>query len=190
MSSKPELWGNFIHYADQDFLAFGLLSVGGLYVLASYHGTQAVEKYLKALALSIIDPTGVTATPMTEPWIRTHDLEKLAKRCGTNLPFYAQQSTLDLLKRFAEFDQLARYPWVDQKHGNGFTTADIPIFGELILQLRKDIPITCDDYMLGMEVRGHSHLKKIVHPSWSMYPHHAVEALKSVFPNINDFVRW
>jgi HEPN domain-containing protein len=191
MSFRPPLWGNFVGHADQDFLAFGLLNAGGMFVLAAYHGTQAIEKYLKALALSIVDLPGTTATPVTEPWIKTHNLEKLARRCGTKYPFYVQQNTLDLLKRFAEFDQLARYPWVEQNHGNGFTTADIPIFGDLILQLRKDIPISKDNYSLGIEVRGHYHnAEKSPVPTWDVYPHHAVEALRSLFPNINDFVRW
>jgi HEPN domain-containing protein len=60
---KPApLWGNFIGYADWDLLAFGWLYLGGIRVPAYYHATQAVEKYLKALALSIIDPSVTTAT--------------------------------------------------------------------------------------------------------------------------------
>jgi hypothetical protein len=49
---------------------------------------------------------------------------------------------------------LTRYPWVEQKHGNGFTDADVPLFWDLVFHLRTDIPIKTDDYMLGMLLRG------------------------------------
>ena len=188
MTSAP-LWGNFVGYADEDFLAFGLLAAGGLYVPAFYHSTQAVEKYLKALALSITDPSGAFATPDTEKWLKTHDLSKLATRCGTKYPFYLSQDISVLMRRFSEFDQAARYPWIDQKHGNGFNTSDVPIFGSLICQLRNDIPIAVDNYKLGMEVRGHFHLGKTPDHTWSSYSHQAVEALRKLFPNLDSFVR-
>jgi hypothetical protein len=58
---RPPIWGSFILYADYDVLAFALLFQGGLHVASYYHATQAIEKYLKALALSIVDP----------PWTNT-----------------------------------------------------------------------------------------------------------------------
>jgi len=187
---RPPLWGNFVDHADEDFLAFGILSVNGLVRQASYHGTQAIEKYLKALILSIIDPQGSFATPLTELWVKTHNLQTLSNRCVSINPFYSSQSTLESLERLSEFDQAARYPWVEQKYGNGFSDSDIPIFGELIRQIRTDLPIHKDDYQLGMEVRGHFHLSKNPDHTRDFYPHHGVEALRSLFPNINDFVRW
>src|SRR5437879_8359250 len=123
------LWGNFVAHADEDMLAFGLLASADLYPQAFYHGTQAIEKYLKALCLSIIDLPGVSATPRTEKWIVTHDLARLAKHCGVKYPYYVRSDITGHLQRFAEFDRLARYPWVTQSHGNGFTTTDIPILG-------------------------------------------------------------
>jgi HEPN domain-containing protein len=189
--SRPPLWGNFVPYADSDFLAFGVLNKNGLFVLAAYHGTQAIEKYLKALCLSIIDPIGTSATVETEKnWIMTHNLENLANRCSTTLPYFGRPDVLENLRRFSEFDQAARYPWVKQNHANGFTTDDIPIFGEIVLQLRQHIPIVADDYALGMEVRGFHQVSKEAPKSWPYYSHDAVEALREIFPNLNEYVRW
>lgn len=192
MSKRAPLWGNFVYYADHDMLAFCLLAWGGLYLQAFYHGTQAIEKYLKALCLSIIDPLGTTDTPTTQPWIRTHDLVKLARRCEQKFPYYGQPEFIAHLERIAEFDQATRYPWVLRKYGNGFTGADIPIFEEITHRLRNDIPIIVDDYPLGMEVRGgYFHGDgNTPHPGWFHYPHAAIEALKQVFPSLNEFVRW
>lgn len=50
--NRPPLWGNFVAYADEDLLAFGLLMQANLRSLAFYHSTQAIEKYLKSLTLS------------------------------------------------------------------------------------------------------------------------------------------
>src|ERR1017187_5782772 len=109
MSIRPPLWGSFVHYADFDLLSFAWLNAGGLRVPSYYHAVQAVEKYLKALALSILDPDGVKETASNKKWIITHDLEKLAKRCSVNFPFYGQPEIQAQLKRFSEFDQVARY---------------------------------------------------------------------------------
>lgn len=186
---RPPLWGNFIAHADDDLLAFGLLIRGGLLPLGFYHGAQAIEKYLKALVLSIIDPAGTQETPQTKPWLRTHDLEKLAVRCQQKFSHYADQAVIANLKRFAEFDQATRYPWVPRTLGNGFCSEDIPVIGELCKQLRNDLPISVDNYKLGMEVRGYFHGDRS-HPdtTWQHYSHEAVEALRGVLPNLEDFV--
>ena len=63
---RPLLWGNFVYYADHDLLAFAWLYTDGLRVAGYYHATQAVEKYLKSIALSIIDPDGGAETEHTK----------------------------------------------------------------------------------------------------------------------------
>ena len=172
----PPLWGEFIAHADEDLLAFGLLIRGELHTLAFYHGVQAIEKYLK--------------TPLTQQWLRTHDLEKLANKCKDAFPFYGESGVLDNLKRFTEFDQATRYPWVERGLGNGFCSDDISIIGDLCKQLRCDLPITRDDYKLGMEVRGYFHGDRSRRDqSWEHYSHEAVAALRSVLPSLNEFVR-
>ncbi len=189
--TRPPLWGNFIDHADEDFLAFGILSVSGLPRSASYHGTQAIEKYFKALHSSIHDPQGVSATTETVKWLgRTHNLEELAVKCKDKYPSFSEDSTLNSLRRLSKFDQTTRYPWVKGEDESDFQGSDIDIFGELILRIRNELPIDRDDYLLGMEVRGYFHLSKMPHPARDFYPHHGVEALRSLFPNINDFVRW
>lgn len=188
--ARAPLWGNFIAHADEDLLAFGLLVRGGLVPLGFYHGVQAIEKYLKALVLSVIDPAGTDATPQTQNWLVTHKLEKLAARCQPNFPYYCEPGLTANLKRFAEFDQATRYPWTPQNLGNGFCTEDIPVIGDLCKRLRNDLPINVDNYTLGMEVRGYFHGDRSrPDRSWRHYSHEAVGALRLVLPNLEEFVR-
>jgi hypothetical protein len=190
MSTRPPLWGNFVHYADFDLLSFAWLYVGGLRVPSYYHATQALGKYLKALTLAILDPDGVKETASNKKWIITHDLEKLAKRCVDNFPFYGQAEIQARLKRFSEFDQAARYPWTQQQLGNGFTSSDVPLLCDLVRHLRTDLPIKVDDYILGMLLRGHHHGR----PEASKYPQVLAEfggciaALRFVFPNVDGII--
>jgi len=187
---RPPLWGNFIAYADWDLASFAWLFRGGLRVPSYYHATQALEKYLKSLALSIIDPNGTTETPNNNRWLRDHNLERLASRCAAQYPYYGQPETLARLRRFSEFDQRARYPWVEQQHGNGFTSEDVPLFWELFLHLRVDIPIKVDDYPLGMLIRGHhqGHPENLTAPMFDLAD--CRTAVQLMFPEVNKIVRW
>jgi HEPN domain-containing protein len=110
--------------------------------------TQAVEKYLKALVLSVLDPDGLTETVLNNSKLWTHDLNDLAEMCAGRFPFYVQPDILARLKRFSEFDQAARYPWAEQKLGKGFISSDVPLLCDLVRHLRTDIPIKVDDYIL------------------------------------------
>ena len=187
---RPPLWGNFVAYADEDLLAFGLLINAHLGDLAFYHGTQAIEKYLKALALAILDPTGTQETPDNKRCLRTHDLVKLADCCKAEYRFYGLSDIQNHLKRISEFDQVSRYPWTSQELGNGFSSDDIPVIGSICKQLRRDLPIAKDNYKLGMEVRGYFHGDRTRrHPASMHYSHDAVNALRLVLPDIDDFVR-
>jgi hypothetical protein len=69
MSHMPRhapLWGSFLFHADFDVMAFGWLLSGKLTDQALYHAIQAIEKYLKTLALTIVDPEGDVATAKTK----------------------------------------------------------------------------------------------------------------------------
>jgi len=188
--SRPPLWGNFVSYADEDLLAFGLLMQSDLGAIAFYHAIQSVEKYLKSLVLAIIDPEGYQETSITQSWLKTHNLVKLAKFCSEKYSYYGQLNVQDNLRRFIEFDQVARYPWVDRKLGNGFSGDDISIIDEICCRLRNDLPIEKDNYKLGMEVRGYFHGDKSkVHPSSNYYSHEAVKALRKTLPSIERYVR-
>jgi HEPN domain-containing protein len=103
---RPPLWGNFVDHADWDLLSFGWLYQGGLLVPAFYHATQAVEKYLKALTLSILDPNGEIETVLNNRWLRTHDLALLAERCAVKFSFYAKPEIVIQLKRFQSLIKL------------------------------------------------------------------------------------
>ena len=160
-------------------------------MLGYYHATQAVEKYLKALALSILDPDGVTETALNKKWIRTHNLNKLAKRCAARFPFYGQAEAQARLKRFSEFDQAARYPWAEQKLGNGFNSSDVPLLCDLVRHLRTDLPIKVDDYILGMVLRGHHQGRPETSANLQSLAEfgRCVTALRRVFPGVDTIVR-
>ena len=160
-------------------------------MLGYYHAIQSVEKYLKALALSILDPDGVTETALNKTWIHTHDLAKLARRCAAHFPFYGQPEIQARLKRFSEFDQAARYPWAKQKLGNGFTSADVPLLCDLVRRLRTDLPIKVDDYILGMLLRGHhqTHPETTANLQTLAEFGRCVAALRRVFPDVDSIVR-
>jgi hypothetical protein len=192
MRPNPPLWGNFVGYADGDLLSFAWLNSGGLGVPGYYHATQAVEKYLKALTLSIIDPDGKTETAQNNRWLRTHDLALLAERCAAQFPYYGETEVKARLARFSEFDQAARYPWIKRKHGNGFTPEDIPLFWDLIRHLRTDIPIKKDDYLLGMLVRGHHQGMPDAKINSYMLAklQGCVVTLQQMFPDVSSIVRW
>jgi hypothetical protein len=195
MSTPTPLWGNFVFYADWDLLSFAWLYEGSLHLPGYYHATQAIEKYLKALALSILDPEGVTETALSKKnkeWILKHGLDKLALRCAERFPFYGQSEVQARLKRFTEFDQAARYPWVKQQLANGFTSSDIPLLCGLVRHLRMDLPIKVDNYILGILLRGHHQ----GHPETSAnlqplteHTRGCVAALRRVFPDVDTIVR-
>jgi HEPN domain-containing protein len=186
-------WGPFVYRADSDLISFAWLHSGGLRVSGYYHATQAIEKYLKALALSVIDPDGAKKAALSKrSWLREHDLFEIARQCAPQFPYYVQPEVTVKLERFSEFDKVARYPGIKQVHGNGFTSEDIPVIWDLIRRLRTDIPIPCDDYPLGMFVRGHHQ----GHPEFKVYSHVIAEragclaAFRRMFPDVDNIVRW
>jgi hypothetical protein len=188
----PPPWGSLVEHADYDLLAFAVLLQSGLLKASFYHAVQALEKYLKALVISIVAPTARTSShPPHRKLLISHDLVGLAQVCGGVYPYYRQTDVQNALSKFAEFDQPTRYPWIEKALSNGFTTADIPLFSELFLRLRNDLPIVRDDYPLGMSIRGHHHN----HPelpapallTTMLGP--AVAAARSVIPQIEKLVR-
>jgi hypothetical protein len=191
-NQNASLWGNFVYFADNDLLAFAWLFHGGLRVPSYYHATQSVEKYLKALAISGVDPNGISVGSKTTRWVYTHDLCELAERCKDKYPYYSETSVLERLRRFTEFDKVARYPLVQQNHGNGFTSADVPVLLGLIEHLRTDIPITLDDYPLGILVRGFHQGRPEARANDNMRINLApsLVALRVLFPNLGKIVRW
>jgi HEPN domain-containing protein len=189
MPNPTPTWGNFIFHADQDLISFAWLYSGGLRLHAYYHIEQAVEKYLKALALSVEDPGGATLTADNSPWIKSHNLRSLAQRVVKKHPYYGTAEVTKNLDLLIEFDQATRYPWVKRVHGNGFTSADVPMILDLITRLRTDIPIVCDDYHLGILVRGHFQgLPDSIGLDAEHLPARA--ALLRVFPGVVNIVRY
>lgn len=194
MKPKPPRWGNLVYHADHDFIAFGILLDAGLIVEGYYHGVQSIEKYLKALALTIYDPSQLKSNEEWINWLKkySHNLEKLGNYCGSNFPYFKEQNTNETLRRFSEFDQATRYPWVEKTLGKGFTGSDIPIFFNIIKNARNSLPILIDDYPLGIYVRGH-HYENVNHKIDSPISQpiiNSVKKIKRIFPEIEKLVRF
>ncbi len=191
MPKKFEKWGNFVKSADTDLLALGVLQISEQQTLAIYHGVQALEKYLKALKMSILDPSGSFATADTEKkWIKTHSLSKLAQKCQPQFPFYIDPIVLKNFKKYSEFDQATRYPWVLTELTNGNSTDDLRLILDYIKQARQDIPITKDDYPLGLSIRGHFHRKNEQTANVSLGDQFAVLTLRKLRSDLDEFIRW
>jgi hypothetical protein len=189
----PPTWGSLIFYADFDVLAFALLFQGGLFIASYYHAVQALEKYLKALALSIADPVGTKRShPTHKRLLNSHNLVALADLCAADYPYYKTAIARKALVRFSDFDQATRYPWVTKPMSSGFTGADVPILCELLLRLRNDIPIVRDDYPLGMFIRGyhHNHPEEPTNATWIAIQAPALAAARAIIPKIEQMVRW
>ena len=179
-------WGNYVFDGDKDMLAFGVLWENQLIAKAYYHTVQAIEKYLKALVLSVSDPAG-TIDPTTVKGIRTHKLVDLAAECGSD-PFYSDPTTTIILDRLSRYDQATRYSLVNNPVLAGFSTADLPVIVALIKKIRMDLPLALDDYPLGVEVRGFLDVSQR-DESWVHWSHSAVASLLRVIPDLRDFVR-
>jgi hypothetical protein len=193
MKQSPPRWGNLVYHADNDFLAFGILVNEGLFVEGYYHAIQSIEKYLKALALTIYDPTQLKSNEEWVKWLKkhSHSLEKLGNYCGSQYPYFINPSINTLLKKFSEYDQATRYPWVERSLGNGFSGSDIPIIFDIIKTARNSLPILIDDYPLGIYVRGH-HYEDVNHKvsdPLSTTLINSVNKLKNIFPQIEKMVR-
>lgn len=198
MCTKPPQWGNFIYYADMDLQAFACLHRDGIYSPARYHAVQTIEKYLKALALSIEDPDGKKSGEITKgknSWVKypLHRLDDLAKRCAKNYPGYGDEKILQVLKRLSKLDQYYRYPWAHENIGTFSSADDLEWFINLISKIRRDIPIIRDDYPLGMLIRG-GHQSQVSKESWDLVhicsQSRVVSALSILFKDVASLVRW
>jgi len=192
MGAKSPIWSDFVFYGDHDLLAFSILYSGGMAVPSMFHASQTIEKYLKALALSIHCPDDGPKTLEDFLWLKSYDFGYLAQRCSAKFPYYLSQNTLDNLYRFARFDKVSRHPWFEQSYGSGFTSEDAPIFMDLVFHLRNDIPIVVDDFPLGLLVRGYSQLNphSMIHRPLGDLQRIAVACLRKLYGNLDGLVRW
>ena len=192
MSRQLPLLENFICQADNDLISFAVLNHYMIFEPAVYHAVQAIEKYLKALALSLAGTQHKPQAEFDDSWLRTHDLVKLAERCSKALPFYGEERVIDDMTRFSELNNLARFPIAEQLHWNGFSTSDHNRFEEIILHLRTDIPIVRDDYPLGCLIRGYKQGKPLRRKSGLLPDSQRVSAalLRNVITRADQLVRW
>jgi HEPN domain-containing protein len=187
-------WGLFIGHADDDLIAFAVLWANAPLSRAPFfHAQQAIEKYLKALVLSIGDPLGENLTPINTPWIKRHDLMALAERCAPEFPYYGDAATIEKLRFFNELNQGLRYPWV-ARNGGSLSVKKVHWLEELVHHLRNDVPIVLDNYMLAMLVRGYFHQDPSVRfpQSEEVLPLYApsIAALRATFDDLEGLVRW
>jgi len=179
-------WAAFLTLADEDLLAFAWLFCGGLHVPSYYHAAQALEKYFKSLILATVTPLAANTS-----WLNSHNLSHLAVLCSPKFPYYGEAATKKKLALFTEYDTATRYPLVQRQHGNGFTSEEVPAIWDLIRHLRLDVPITRDDYLLGMVVRGHHHGKPdAIHKGFNAQYRVSRIALLRLFPDAETIVRW
>jgi hypothetical protein len=188
-------YGNFVFHADYDFMAYCSLLNSMLMVEAYYHGVQAIEKYLKALAYTIYDPTGTLTIKELVRWIRktfSHDLIKLANFCASSFSFLSDPIVVGHLERFKEFDQACRYPYVDRTLGNGFISTDAKVIFDLIKNIRTSLPIQKDDYPLGITIRGHFYddPAAVINNYMINANKSAIDSVRGNFPDMDDLVFW
>jgi len=193
MSEMKPRWGSLLYHADYDFIVFGVLLSKCLLTEAFYHSTQAVEKYLKVLALDIYDHDEAESIEEWEKFLKKHghNLDKLGMYCSSKHSYYKESLVIENLKKFTLFDQSTRYPWVQNEPVNGFCGSDASVFYELVQHLRNDIPIQTDDYPLGLLLRGYHHKTNKPVRETPIYLEHrkAAMELKANFPNVNELIR-
>jgi len=193
MSNPPRI-GNLIGYADEDVISTAILFQKGALEHAYYHAVQALEKYLKVLAICIFDKNFEKSD---DDWVKflkkySHNLSKLGGYCSHDHPFFAQKDTIVELEKYSEYDQATRYPWVEMNKSNGFSSEEIKTFFKLLKELRNNIPINVDNYALGIMVRGYSHKdlkKKMINSPIFLLQRQALGDLIKTFPKIDELVR-
>ena len=192
MARRVPAWGNFVYKADTHLISFAVLNHYMVYESAICHAVQALENYLKALALSIAESTHDSGTDYDDSWLRTHDLVRFAKRCAKKIPYYGEENLLDDLLQFYEVAKSLRDPTSERADTSGFSTTDYNKFEEIILRLRTDIPIIKDDFPLGVLIRGHSHGRPSKHKSALLPDSHRISAalLRNVITRADQLVRW
>jgi HEPN domain-containing protein len=192
MKPPPPKWGNLVYHADYDFIAFGVLLYSFVFEPAYFHGAQAIEKYLKALALTIFDPSESKTEDEWRKFLKkfSHNLAKLGNYCCNQYPYLKDEKTISALTRFSEFNSITRYPWVESKLNPLGTSEDIPIF-DLIKNLRNSLPIIYDDYPLGIYVRGYFYYNIDHKIDPANHPIiREIEKLRIIFPELNSLVRF
>ncbi len=191
------MWGNFIGHADIDLIAAAVLYVNDCWEPAHYHAQQAVEKYIKALAIAIADPDGTSTYEEHKSWCEGwagHDLVKLATRCGVADPYYTEPATTAVLEKVQEWSTATRYPWVETEHYRK-SMYDLREIEPIVRQVRGvDLPLVRDDYWLSIVVRGRHHLPPhepvLNRGGWQDVRKRQLDALNAVFSDVRAFVRW
>lgn len=192
MKDRQPVWSDLLFHADQELMSFALLYNAGLVIPSLFHAGQAIEKYLKALALSVNDPDSTSESPDSHLWLRTYDVGYLVQRCGSLYPTYKEPEVLEYLYRFNHFEQISRFPWMEGSRKNPLTKKDIAAYFDIIKSLRNDVPIEEDDYPLALLIRGYRQKTPDEKISMSIadLQRIAVASLKKIFPMINELVRW
>ena len=192
MKDRLPVWSDLLFHADQELMSFALLYNGGLVGPSLFHAGQAIEKYLKALALSVNDPDSVGEGPDSHLWLRTYDVGYLVQRCGAAYPGYKEPEVLEYLYRFNHYEQISRFPWQEGSRKSPLSKKDIAAYFDIIRSLRNDVPIDEDDYPLALLIRGYRQKTPSEKISMSIadLQRIAVASLKKIFPMINELVRW
>ncbi len=192
MKNRRPIWNDLLTHADQELMAFALLYNGDLVLPSLFHAGQAIEKYLKALAVSVDEADESTADPEGPPWLQTYDVGYLVQRCGAVFPGYKDPEVLESLYRFNTLEQVSRFPWMTGARKNPFSKKDIAAYFDIVKSLRNDVPIDEDDFPLALLIRGYRHRTPDEKISMGIadLQRIAVASLKKICPTINELVRW
>ncbi len=187
MDSPPHS-GNFLSKADLDILSAVVLEHYDQWTYSLYHGVQAIEKYLKAKFIALHENKGEKGYEVykkNEKFLKTHNIVKLWNRVELLEPSYQSFPWKEELSMLSEFDQVTRYPYVEQKVCNGMCSSDLELCLLVALQVRPNTVFQRDNYPLAMALRGY----RIEDPT-DIKPTPAAQILKEYFPDANALVWW
>jgi HEPN domain-containing protein len=187
MNNAPHS-GSFLGKADTDILSAVVLQHYDQWIHSLYHGVQAIEKYLKAKFIALHESKGKNGYEVykqNERLLKTHNVLKLWNRVESLEPSYQSFPWKDELSMLSEFDQVTRYPYVEQKVGSGLCSSDLELCLLVALQVRPNTVIQQDNYPLAMALRGY----QIEEPT-DVKPTPAAQILKDYFPDANALIWW
>ncbi|MFG6094816.1 hypothetical protein SPB21_12320 [Leptothoe sp. ISB3NOV94-8A] len=186
--NTPPHSGTFLAQADNDILSAAVLQHYDQWVHSLYHGVQAIEKYLKAKFIAFHEKRGENGYEVynqNKNFLKTHNIIKLWNKIESLEPSYKSFPWKQELPMLSEFDQLTRYPYVEQKVHNGMCSSDLELCLLVSLQVRPNTVIQQDNYPLARALRGY-----LMENPTDVKPTPAAQILKDYFPDANALVWW
>lgn len=152
MPTTSTIWGNILYHADKDVVAFAVLLDSEQYSLAAFHGVQAIEKYMKTHYIIQLEKTQSMNNQDIKKIMKdlSHSLSRLQEKLSQK--FFEEKELL----KWDIFYEWSRYPF-DGRNNQGLSNIDIDEIKSALKKIRKALPITVDNYPLGMFIRRKFH---------------------------------